>query len=59
MKTICPSGYHHNVFMATHALGHMMHSFHDYIYIYVMPIRIVKSSSRINVYNTFVYECKT
>ena len=42
---MCPLGYHHNVFVATHALGHMMcgchkaivaitvrtHYFHDYI----------------------------
>ena len=25
MKTMCLSGYHHNGFMATHALGHMMY----------------------------------
>ena len=25
MKTMCPSGYHHNGFVATHALGHMMY----------------------------------
>ena len=25
MKTKCPPGYHHNGFMATHALGHMIH----------------------------------
>ena len=24
MKTMCPPGYHHNGFVATHALGHMM-----------------------------------
>ena len=29
MKTMCPPGYHHNGFVATHALGHMMH--HVYI----------------------------
>ena len=23
MKTVCPPGYHHNGFVATHALGHM------------------------------------
>ena len=23
MKTMCPPGYHHNGFVATHALGHM------------------------------------
>ena len=25
MKTMCPPGYHHNGFVATHALGHMSH----------------------------------
>ena len=25
MKTMCPPGYHHNGFMATHARGHMMY----------------------------------
>ena len=25
MKTMCPPGYHHSDFVATHALGHMMH----------------------------------
>ena len=25
MKTMCPTGYHHNGFVATHALGHMMY----------------------------------
>ena len=25
MKTMCPPGYHHNGFAATHALGHMMY----------------------------------
>ena len=24
MKTMCPPGYHHNGFVATHALGYMM-----------------------------------
>ena len=27
MKRTCPTGYHHNGFIATHALGHMMHSY--------------------------------
>ena len=27
MKTMCPSGYHHNGFVATHALGYMMYSY--------------------------------
>ena len=25
MKTMCPPGYHHNGFVATHALGHIMY----------------------------------
>ena len=25
MKTMCPPGYHHNGFVETHALGHMMY----------------------------------
>ena len=25
MKTMCPLGYHHSGFVATHALGHMMY----------------------------------
>ena len=25
MNTMCPPSYHHNGFVATHALGHMMH----------------------------------
>ena len=27
MKTMCSPGYHHNVFVATHALGHMMYGY--------------------------------
>ena len=33
MKTMCPPGYHHNGFVATHALGHMM-----YRYTLLVPI---------------------
>ena len=36
MKTVCPSGYNHNGFVATHALGHMIHIYiYIYIYIYI------------------------
>ena len=28
MKTMCPPGYHHDGFVATHALGHMMYGLH-------------------------------
>ena len=27
MKTMCPSGCHHNGFVATYALGHMMYGY--------------------------------
>ena len=33
MKTMCPPGYYHNGFVATHALGHMM-----YCYILLVPM---------------------
>ena len=29
MKTMCPPGYHHNGFVATHALGRMMYGYID------------------------------
>ena len=36
MKTMCPPCYHHNGFVATYALGHMMYGYdHLYIYIYI------------------------
>ena len=36
MKTMCPPGYHHNGFVATHALGHMMYGLYILlIYLYV------------------------
>ena len=27
MKTVCPPSNHHNVFVATHALGHMIYGY--------------------------------
>ena len=38
MKTMCPTGYHHNGFVATHALGHMMYGSLYGIYIYVFVV---------------------
>ena len=29
MKTMCPPIYHHNGFVVTHALGHMIYGSHD------------------------------
>ena len=41
MKTMCPTGYHHNDFVATHALGHMMYGCkYICIYIYIIYIYI-------------------
>ena len=43
MKTMCPPGYHHNGFVATHALGHMM-----YLYTLLVPVkqRVVNKLSK-------------
>ena len=46
MKTICPPGYHHNGFVATHALGHIRTSCNREgtlfsCYIYIMPILLL------------------
>ena len=40
MKTVCPPGYHHNGFVATHALKHMMYGLmHIYIHnLYMLRI---------------------
>ena len=35
MKTMCRPNYHHNDFVATHSLGHMMYVNDIYIYIYL------------------------
>ena len=35
MKTICPPGYHHNVFVATHALEYMIYRISTYLSIYI------------------------
>ena len=55
MKTMCPPGYHHNGFVATHALGHMiygcimrMYNIHIYVYIYIyIYIYIIQANDSI------------
>ena len=47
MKTICPPGYHHNDFVATRALGHMMYGY-TVIYIYIYKYIIY-------IYNIYIY----
>ena len=41
MKTTYPPGYHHNGFVATYALGHMMKPYPMIIYIYIYYIYII------------------
>ena len=45
MKTMCPPVYHHNgfVFVATHALGHMMY---DYTLLVPMNQRVLNKLSK-------------
>ena len=43
MKTMCPPGYHHNGFVATHALGHMMYG---YTLLVPMNQRVVNKLSK-------------
>ena len=47
MKTMCPPGYDHNGFVATHALGHMM-----YAYTLLVPMNqrvLIKQSKERNI----------
>ena len=68
MKTMCPPGYHHNGFVATHALGHMSchkaivvitgraHCFHDYIYYaYLASVGFEHSVCRGSLMTTYIY----
>ena len=43
MKTMCPPVYHHNGFVATHALGHMMY---DYPLLVPMNQRVLNKLSK-------------
>ena len=42
IKTMCPPGYHHNGFVATHALGHMMYGWHHVKSVTSMKIASMK-----------------
>ena len=63
MKTMCPHDYHHNGFVPTHALGHMMYIYtYKYIYIYTnvythiyIHICIYIYMYIYNIYNIFGY----
>ena len=54
MKTMCPPGYRHNGFVATHALGHMMYGFYDNIYIYYIYIYL-HIYTYMYIYNIYIY----
>ena len=43
MKTMYPLGYHHNGFVATHALGHMMY---DYTFLVPLKQRVLNKLSK-------------
>ena len=63
MKKMCPHDYHHNGFVPTHALGHMMYIYtYKYIYIYTnvytyiyIHICIYIYMYIYNIYNIFGY----
>ena len=48
MKTMCPPGYHHNGFVATHALGHMHLR-------YLASVRFEHSVCRGSLMTTYIY----
>ena len=51
MKTMCPPGYHHNGFVATHALGHMMYSIY---YAHLTSVRFEHSVCRGSLMTTYL-----
>ena len=57
---MCPTGYHHNGFVATHSLGHMMYGctvvrLYIYIYIYILYFKEIKQNFLFS-YNTFIHQ---
>ena len=56
-KTMCSPGYHHNGFMATHALGYIMYSLHIY-YARLAFVRFEHSLCRGSPMTTYIYMMK-
>ena len=53
MKTMCPPGYHHNGFVATHSLGHIMYG---YTLLVPMNQRVLNKLSKHIVFMiTYIY----
>ena len=55
MKTMCPPGYHHNGFVATHALGHMMYGLHHVPKCMSCHKAIVVITGRAHCFHDFIY----
>ena len=47
MEAMCPPGYHHNGFVATHALGHM---------IYIVDNSITEVFEHLGCVSIYIYE---
>ena len=56
MKTMCPPGYHHNGFVATHALGHMMYpTVHHVPKCMSCHKAIVVITGRVHCFHDYIY----
>ena len=51
METMCPPGYHHNGFVETHALGHMMYG----SYVHLASVRFEHSVCHGSLMTTYIY----
>ena len=56
MKTMCLPGYHHNGFVVTHALGHMMSGYTWLVPVNQRVLNKLGKEHNINVY--YVYKCR-
>ena len=55
MKTMCPPGYHHNGFVATHALGHIVFMITYIYYAHRASVRFQHSVCRGSPMTTYIY----
>ena len=55
MKTMCPPGYHHNGFVVTHALGHMMQTVHHVPKCMSCHKAIVVITGRAHCFHDYIY----
>ena len=52
---MCPPGYHHNSFVATHALGHMMYGCNRMYYARLASVRFEHSVCHGSLMTTYIY----